>query len=105
MINWLLRKLRGLLGRPGGEVPEYNPDPEPKYTVEFYPFSGRYYPKVGSHYLKWQMGTGIYRHSEFEWADSYPEEASAWRTIDTYREQQKKVGVITITITSRGKRS
>lgn len=74
-------------------------EPKSKFSIEFYPLTGRYYPKYEDYYLRTQYGTGIMDLQEsryFMYADYGKTEQEADAIIAKFKEQRLKENVTTI---------
>ena len=72
-----------------------------RFTIEYYPETGRYYPKYGDNYLDTRYMTGITEEVEdylFAFADYSTTEKGAKRIIELFKEQQLKENVRTILV-------
>lgn len=71
-------------------------NPADEYTIEFYPFNGKYYPKFHGYYLDHNHLTGLYTpQSGMLYAESFDKEEWAIDCLKRFREQKSKVGVVT----------
>lgn len=76
---------------PVKKVSKYN-----GFSVEHYPLTNRWYPKIGEDYMKKNPHTGIIEKRQpfsFTWADYAQTEEGAWAIIDLYIEHWSKVNV------------
>lgn len=74
---------------------------KPKFTVEHYPLTKRYYPKYGDHFLQEDRQRGTIKKIEpflFAFADYGWTEEDAIKLIDLYKEQCLKENVRTIEV-------
>lgn len=66
---------------------------KPKFTIEHYPKTKRYYPKYGEYYIQLDWNTGIYELQKpwgFMYADYGDSEKEARKIIELYKEQRLK---------------
>lgn len=69
------------------------------FSVEFYPLTGRYYPKYYDCYLQKECNTGIVKQLKgflFAYADYGKTEEEADKIIEMFKEQRLKENVRTI---------
>lgn len=74
-------------------------DGKSDFTIEFYPITGRFYPKFHNMYLILRNGTGIVETCPsyvFAYAVYGETEDDADKYIELYKEQQLKKNIITI---------
>lgn len=74
---------------------------QPKFTVEHYPLTKRYYPKYGDHFLQKDKQRGTIEKIEpflFAFADYGLTEEEAIKLIDLFKEQRLKENVKVIEI-------
>lgn len=72
---------------------------DPRFTIEFYPKTKRYYPNYGRNYLCTNNRTGIIEEKEnylFAFCDHSETEEGAKYIIELFKEQRLKENVITI---------
>lgn len=78
LFNWLKRK--------------------PKFSIEYYPITKRYYPKYDGWFLYTHPFMGIVTIKLIDFADYGDTEAGAREIINKFKEQQLKENVITIPV-------
>lgn len=67
-----------------------------EFEVEFYPFSGKYYPKFRGNFLYHNGLSGVYTtQSDMLYAEGFHCEERAINCLKQFREQRSKVGVLT----------
>lgn len=57
-------------------------DPYKNFDVEYFPFSGKYYPRHRKKYLHRWYSTGLLKESDISFAEYGRTEKEAWRIID-----------------------
>lgn len=99
----MLNKIKAFFfGTKPNKEPLIKPTPkkqEPRFTIEHYPKSGRYYPKFGKGYIRKDHSTGIYELIDsylFAYANYGRTEDEAKEIIERYKEDGLKVGIINI---------
>lgn len=73
----------------------------PKFFIEYYPESKRYYPKHGKYYLRKYNSTGIIEQKQpyfFMFAGWSDTEEGAKKMLQLYKEQWYKENVITTSV-------
>lgn len=78
---------------------QIKPEKQSDFSIEYYPLTGRYYPKYKDYYLKTHSFTGIVEKKEdylFVFADYGDTEQQADKIIEKFKEQYLKENVQTI---------
>lgn len=96
-MNWIKR----LFGKKTGTKQCDIHSVSSRFSIEYYPITGRYYPKYKSYYLKTHYSTGIVEKIEdylFSYAEYGRNEDEAKKLIEKFKEQWLKENVKTIAV-------